>query len=83
MGAAEKGAVGSFRGRLAQPALDPAGALARADAGGFYTSMPLYHGTARAFSKFDPAKGGQTTGVKPGELGSFFASHLGRKRSVP
>ena len=58
-------------GRIAKTALpaDTASRLARAAEGGFFMDMPLAHGSGTAFSAFNPAKGGATTGASPGRQG--------------
>jgi hypothetical protein len=43
--------------------------MARAKQMGFYTDMPLYHGTAGDFRAFDPAKGGDTNSAAPAQMG--------------
>lgn len=53
--------------------MDEASRLARAKDMGFVTDMPVYHGTNRDFSAFDPAKGGATTKAAPAQLGVWTA----------
>lgn len=51
--------------------MDAASRIARAKEGGFYTDMPLGHGTAAEFSAFDPARGATTSASAPGRMGVF------------
>jgi hypothetical protein len=41
----------------------------QAEANGFYTEMPLYHGTGKDFKSFDLTRGSQTSGSPVGNLG--------------
>src|SRR5690606_16896170 len=51
--------------RAAQLPMDQASRMARAKEAGFYTNMPLYHGSASDFRAFDPSQGGRTSGAAP------------------
>jgi hypothetical protein len=62
-------------GRLAKKTDDVA-RLARAKAMGFYTDIPLYHGTAGDIKAFDLARGGQMSGSPVGALGVSAALDL-------
>ncbi len=53
-------------------AIEMAG-LQRARDMGFRTDMPLYHGTDREFTEFDPTKFGSTTRAAPAALGVWVA----------
>ena len=69
------GAVGIGAGKGGPPklAMDQASRMARAKEMGFYTDMPLYHGTAAEFSSFDPAKKAGMTGAAPAQQGFWSA----------
>lgn len=54
--------------------MSPAARKARAEAQGFDTSKVLYHGTDAAFTSFDPAAQGKTTGAPSAGMGFFFTS---------
>lgn len=64
------GDLGAFAGAMRPTNIGHSGAapalagtpLQRAQAMGFYTQMPVYHGTAREISAFDPARAGDTSG---------------------
>lgn len=72
---APAGALGSGAVRRAPAALpmDEASRMARAQDAGFYTNMPLFHGTADDFRAFDLNKGGRTTGAAPARQGVWLA----------
>lgn len=60
--------------RKAVSEMEPTAArMARAKEMGFYTDMPLYHGSAREFSEFDPAQSGSTTRSVLSPLGVWVA----------
>lgn len=63
------------RRALPSLAMDEASRMARAKAMGFYTDMPLYHGTASEISAFDLAKGGNTSAAEPARQGVWAARH--------
>jgi len=67
---APAGALGAGPVRRARSLPMGAGApMERAKDMGFYTNMPLYHGTDREFKAFDLARSGSTTGVAPARMG--------------
>lgn len=67
-------AIGLAARRALPPlAMDEASRMARAKAMGFYTEMPLYHGTASEFRTFDLSKGGNTSGAGPARQGVWAA----------
>ena len=51
----------------------PAMRMARAERMGFHTQMPLFHGTAADFAKFDLRRGGTVTGNPVAQRGVFAA----------
>jgi hypothetical protein len=71
-------------------AMDTASRMERAASMGFRTDTPIYHGSARKFSAFDPAKRGSSTGTPAAhiatwhsldpESANFFADVAARKR---
>jgi hypothetical protein len=73
--------------------MDFASRMARAEAMGFHTDMPLYHGSAAEFSAFDPARRGSMTGMPTAKIGvaaavdpefaNYFAELAGRKGGDP
>jgi hypothetical protein len=79
--------------RAAALPMDLASRMARAEAMGFRTNMPLYHGAGSSFGAFDPAFRGSMTGVPTAKMGvalavdpgfaNFFAQLAGRKGGDP
>ena len=67
--------IGTGKGIGGSPklAMDQASRMARAKEMGFYTDMPLYHGTAAEFTAFDPAKKAGMTGAAPAQQGFWTA----------
>src|SRR5262245_37867785 len=72
--AAPAGAFGAGPVRRAAPLpMDTASRMARAQQMGFRTDIPVYHGTDRTFSAFDPARLGSATGKPPAREGFWAA----------
>lgn len=76
MAALPMGRVGRAA-RAAKLPMDEASRMARAREMGFYTHIPLAHGTASDFRAFDPAKGGATSGAAPGQHGVWLEVRRG------
>lgn len=72
--AAERGAVGAAGGRIKQSLpMDEASRMARAKEMGFAVDEPLYHGSGKSFSQFDPGKAGSASGSR-GQKAAFFST---------
>ena len=94
--AAPRAVLGSGLTRPTLP-MDEASRLARAEALGFRTDMPLAHGTATEIRAFDPAQFGASTGTPTSKHGvwsevrtgpetpmaDYFAELAARKGGVP
>ena len=75
---AERGALGMAGGAMKQSArdllpMDQAARMERAEAMGFRTDMPVYHGSNQEFTAFDPALRGATTKAAPARMGVAVA----------
>lgn len=67
-------AIPGARGRLPRLPMDEASRMARARAMGFYTDMPLYHGTSAEFRAFDPARRGRMTQAESAREGVWLTT---------
>jgi hypothetical protein len=67
-------AIPGARGRPPRLPMDEASRMARARAMGFYTDMPLYHGTSAEFRAFDPARRGRMTQAESARQGVWLAT---------
>mgnify|MGYP000930298379 CR=1 FL=1 len=72
--------VGPVRRSAASLPMDEASRMARGQAMGFRTQMPLAHGTSSTFDAFDLTKGGSTIGTEPARMGVWSEVRRGESQ---